>query len=585
MRRIWVTWLVFGVCLTIVLCSMGWISYTAVRLGRREAEARQQALLEEHIRLALWRMDSALLPILAEDGARPFASYSAFVTTAPRASAHVKGAPESEPVMIPSPLLTYQSDHILLHFQIDPDGNVTSPQVPTGEMRDTATKRHVKHETLIATEERLDRLQGIVRRDELLAALRAKSPTSAEISLCPMNEENGEAELTRGKIEWGYRTKTHVKVQRNLTSVRGSADSGGVARGLMKPVWVKDELLLARRVTVEGKEYVQGCWLNWPVLERWLWRQAIDLLPWARLEPMRSEPGGEERGRVLAGIPARLVPGALPFHTKSWVSPIRFSLIIAWACVALPAIGAALLLLGTVTLSERRASFVSAVTHELRTPLTTLRMYTEMLDEGMIRDDEKRKQYLKTMRAEADRLAHLVENVLAYSRIEQAGDAGRVEGVVLGDLLDRIKDRLTARAEQAGMRLEVEADDEASATTVLADPSAVEQILFNLVDNACKYASSASEPVIHLDAEATEGAALIRVCDHGPGITRKEARRLFRPFCKSAHEAAHTAPGVGLGLALSRRLARKMGGDLRLDASVDEGACFVLSLRESKERK
>jgi signal transduction histidine kinase len=53
---------------------------------------------------------------------------------------------------------------------------------------------------------------------------------------------------------------------------------------------------------------------------------------------------------------------------------------------------------------------------------------------------------------------------------------------------------------------------------------------------------------------------------------------MFRPFSKSAHEAAHTAPGVGLGLALSRRLARDMGGELRLDENVTDGACFVLTL-------
>ena len=60
--------------------------------------------------------------------------------------------------------------------------------------------------------------------------------------------------------------------------------------------------------------------------------------------------------------------------------------------------------------------------------------------------------------------------------------------------------------------------------------------------------------------------------------TSKESRRLFRPFSKSARDAADSAPGVGLGLALSRRLARSMGGDLRLDRDVKDGTCFVLTL-------
>jgi signal transduction histidine kinase len=233
--------------------------------------------------------------------------------------------------------------------------------------------------------------------------------------------------------------------------------------------------------------------------------------------------------------------------------------------------------MGALTLSERRGAFVSAVTHELRTPLTTLRMYTEMLAEGMIRDDDKRRSYLATLRAEADRLGHLVENVLAYSRIERGRARGHIVTVPLNELIDRVRQRLSERAEQAGMQLLVE-PAEGDGRIVRADPSAVEQILFNLVDNACKYAASAADRTIHLDADGRNGQALIRVRDHGPGISLQDGRRLFRPFCKSAHDAANSAPGVGLGLALSRRLAREMGGDLCLDERPGDGAAFVLTL-------
>ena len=110
--------------------------------------------------------------------------------------------------------------------------------------------------------------------------------------------------------------------------------------------------------------------------------------------------------------------------------------------------------------------------------------------------------------------------------------------------------------------------------------AAVEQILFNLVDNACKYAVPRGGTAIRVEVGRADGGAglsFLRVRDDGPGVPPKEARRLFRPFHKSAHDAAHSAPGVGLGLALSRRLARSMGGDLRLDAGLG-GACFVLTV-------
>jgi len=135
------------------------------------------------------------------------------------------------------------------------------------------------------------------------------------------------------------------------------------------------------------------------------------------------------------------------------------------------------------------------------------------------------------------------------------------------------------RTEQAGMNFVVDADERALQTVVHVDVSAVEQILFNLVDNACKYGvTGATEKLIHLEALPHGRFAMLRVRDHGQGISAEGAKRLFTPFSKSAREAAHTAPGVGLGLALCRRLSRSLGGDLRLDETVTNGACFELRL-------
>ena len=282
---------------------------------------------------------------------------------------------------------------------------------------------------------------------------------------------------------------------------------------------------------------------------------------------------------MLAAIPAQLVTGPaslppLPVWTAS-----RSVLAVAWLGVLLAGLAVAVLLHGTVSLSERRAAFVSAVTHELRTPLTTFKMYSEMLAEDMVPEAEKRKSYLSTLCSEANRLSHLVENVLAYARIERGSARRRVERVSLGELLERVKPRLEQRAAQADLRVVADSDERALGTVVHIDASAVEQILFNLVDNACKYAApTATERIIHLEALPGGKFAMLRVRDHGQGISAEGAKRLFQPFSKSAHEAALTAPGVGLGLALCRRLSRSMGGDLRLDALVKSGACFVLTL-------
>jgi signal transduction histidine kinase len=242
------------------------------------------------------------------------------------------------------------------------------------------------------------------------------------------------------------------------------------------------------------------------------------------------------------------------------------------------AVAAALMLHGVVTLSERRGAFVSAVTHELRTPLTTFRMYAEMLSAGMVPDAAKRQQYLETLRVEADRLAHLVENVLQYARLERGRPGQRREDVSLSGLLDRCRTRLIERAVQAEMQLVIELPENDCEATVATDATAVEQILFNLVDNACKYATEAADKRIHLVLACQPRCMQITVRDHGPGISVAGQRKLFQPFSKSVHEAANTAPGVGLGLALSRRLAAELGGRLELQSPADGGAAFVLTL-------
>jgi K+-sensing histidine kinase KdpD len=128
------------------------------------------------------------------------------------------------------------------------------------------------------------------------------------------------------------------------------------------------------------------------------------------------------------------------------------------------------------------------------------------------------------------------------------------------------------------MRLAVHADEAVSAHLAKTDADAIEQILFNLVDNACKYACSAEDRVINWDVWLAADAIYMRVRDHGPGISPKDAKRVFKAFRKSAAEAARTAPGVGLGLCLSRRLARAMGGDLQLETHAPNGASLLLTL-------
>lgn len=171
MIRPWQTWVGFALCLSLVLAAMGWVSLTAVRLERAQIDARRQAAVEENVRLALWRMDSAATPLIAQEGARPYFAYSSF-HQAERAYTQMFNAIEAGAVLVPSPLLGQTTPEILLHFQFEPNGALTSPQVPTGKMRELAeAQRYTTPDRIAVATKRLRELGSRFDAVRLAAAL------------------------------------------------------------------------------------------------------------------------------------------------------------------------------------------------------------------------------------------------------------------------------------------------------------------------------------------------------------------------------------------------------------------------------
>lgn len=356
--------------------------------------------------------------------------------------------------------------------------------------------------------------------------------------------------------------------------------------GALKPVWRKDPtsseptLVLLREVAVGEDRMTQGCWIDWPGLRTSLLSNVADLLPLARLEPVDESvpPAAESLGRRLAGIAAELVPGSIPASPVAAWTPMRTTLVFTWIAAILSVGVIAAALRAASDLAERRGQFVSAVTHELRTPLTTFCLYSQMLADGMVPDDASRKDYLSTLKSESQRLARIVENVLEYARLGRKRERRAAERSTVISLLDRLAPVLRARAEQSGMAFSASSTAPCATSLVQIDPLTVERILFNLVDNACKYAADGPDPRIELRADVDASWCTISVRDHGPGVHPSVLDALFKPFSRAQTLAHASTPGLGLGLALCKGLARQVGGDLRLARSDAAGTVFELSL-------
>lgn len=596
MKRPWQIWSIFMTALLLTAAAIGWLSLRALESDRAEVEGRAQATVEENVRLALWRLDSLMTSFVAQESARPYGDYQAVMLN------QVPAGPGVATISATSPLLAGQPPDVLANFQLDSSGKLVSPQAPAQAVRGLVVPRVISAEQLESNERRLEELGKLLNYTTLLAQLPTPADSAGEsvmlassnaVMTAPPAEQNSRAsgaQAARSASE--FQNRAQILSQNNAIVARNTMQETASTKEIvrlasMRPVVLHNELVLARQAIVGPDVQIQGCWLDWSSIRTQLLSTIADLLPHATLELVETlaENG---QARMMAALPVRLDPGpraapetvglAMTGSETAGLSPVGLSLVVAWGAMALAALAVAVLMRGVVVLSERRADFVSAVTHELRTPLTTFRMYAEMLAEGMVPDEATRRKYLDTLLVEADRLTHLVENVLAYARLEQGGLGNRVRAVRGGELIAMCTRRANDRARQAGLEMQVETAAAVENATALADPSAVEQIVFNLVDNACKYAATATNRELLVKADVADRNLSIQVRDHGPGIAAKQRQSLFQPFHKSAGEAALTAPGVGLGLALSRRLARDMGGDLRLDDRVTDGAGFVIVL-------
>jgi len=468
MSRTGRTWIAFALCAAVALVAMATVSGMVMALEGEFKAAQSRERLEENVRLALWRMDSAVGPLVAQENARPYAVYEPFYLV-DGAYTRLYTAIEAGRVLIPSPLLTFDSPLIRLHFQYDAEGQLTSPQAPQANALDLAEARYVSHERIVAARATLEELSRRLSRPMLLAKLESlPAPTSSlaglprlatPLSLTPPSDKSGPPEpdakasaefQQRAQYSKGY--SRQQKVAANVAPVRPP-----VREDTLQAVWLDEQsLVLARRVRVDDQDLLQGCWLDWGMIRRQLLAEVRDLLPNAALAPAR-EPTVAWQPRLLASLPVQLVPGDPPRVAVGWFwTMIRLSLVMIWISVLVAIAAVGVLLHGAVVLGERRGAFVSAVTHELRTPLTTFRMYTEMLSEGMVQESS-RQEYLLTLHREAIRLGHLVENVLAYARLEKS-PSRQTQVLEVGSLVESVLPRLRQRAEQGGMTLSVEVE-------------------------------------------------------------------------------------------------------------------------------
>jgi two-component system sensor histidine kinase KdpD len=216
-----------------------------------------------------------------------------------------------------------------------------------------------------------------------------------------------------------------------------------------------------------------------------------------------------------------------------------------------------------------KTALLRAVSHDLNSPLMAI-----LTSAGALAHDElslgeaDRRELVETILGEAERLTRLVSNLLDLSRLQAGAAAPEPGDWSVDDLVLQALDGV-----EAGTRVEVVLPEE-DVPLVHVDLHQAERVVANLVENALRY--SPADETVRVQVREIGSEVLVRVVDHGPGISPTEAERIFEPFQRGS--LASPTRGAGLGLAIARGFAEANGGRVWVESHAGQGATFVLAL-------
>src|SRR5215216_2042052 len=225
-------------------------------------------------------------------------------------------------------------------------------------------------------------------------------------------------------------------------------------------------------------------------------------------------------------------------------------------------------------LAQAKSNFVANVSHELKTPLSLISLFSEILELGRVKNEEKKIEYYRIIRHESLRLNKMIDNILDFSKIE----AGRkTYDFADGDMAEVIENVLSSyRYQIVNSGFDIQTNIQPDLPPVVIDRDAMAQAISNLVDNAIKYSGDVNQLSIKTE---TLGADLsIEIADHGIGIPRAEQAKVFEKFYRVGNGLVHDVKGSGLGLSLVKHIIEAHQGTISVESDVGKGTRFTILL-------
>ncbi len=221
-------------------------------------------------------------------------------------------------------------------------------------------------------------------------------------------------------------------------------------------------------------------------------------------------------------------------------------------------------------LDTTRKEFLADISHELRTPISYLIGYSQVLAEGMVQSQEEMQQYLHILHDEARRLEGLVGDLFVLAQ----ADAGMMtidkKPIALDEVMVAVVERMQKRAEDKKVILRVQVPP---LPKVNADPARMEQVLYNLIDNAIRYTESDGQ--VQVSARVFDKHVEVVVSDTGIGIAQSDLPHIFDRLYRADKSRSRAGGGTGLGLAIVRHIIEAHGGHISVTSTVNVGTTFT----------
>jgi two-component system phosphate regulon sensor histidine kinase PhoR len=226
-----------------------------------------------------------------------------------------------------------------------------------------------------------------------------------------------------------------------------------------------------------------------------------------------------------------------------------------------------------IQLAQIKSDFVSNVSHELRTPLALISMFSETLEMGRVRSEDRKKEYYGIISQEASRLSRIVNKILSFSQIEAGKRKYNFDIVDINEIVQKIYNTYSFHMQNNGFVFTFEPDE--SLPELKADSESIGEAVINLIDNAAKY--SKDKKVIHIKTAQSNDYVFIEVKDEGIGISAENQKRIFEKFYRVTSGDIHNTKGTGLGLTLVKHIMEAHKGSIYLFSTPGKGSTFRLN--------